>query len=135
MIREAGKPWREADADTCEAIDFCEYYARESVRLFQPERLGLFVGELNHQWYQPRGVASVISPWNFPLAICCGMTVAALSVGNTAVGEALDADPRRRPGDVRNPLAGRRAQATCSTSCPAPGSQSATCWSATRAWP
>lgn len=85
MIREAGKPWREADADVCEAIDFCEYYARSAVRLFQPERLGLFVGELNHQWYQPRGVVSVISPWNFPLAICCGMTTAALVVGNTAV--------------------------------------------------
>ncbi|MEN6449844.1 MAG: proline dehydrogenase family protein [Thermoguttaceae bacterium] len=85
MIREAGKPWREADADTCEAIDFCEYYARQAVPLFQPERLGRFVGELNHQWYQPRGVTSVISPWNFPLAICCGMTVAALSVGNPAL--------------------------------------------------
>ncbi|MEN6459725.1 MAG: proline dehydrogenase family protein [Thermoguttaceae bacterium] len=85
MIREGGKPWREADADTCEAIDFCEYYARQAVNLFQPERLGLFVGELNHQWYQPRGLTSVISPWNFPLAICCGMTVAALSVGNPAL--------------------------------------------------
>jgi RHH-type proline utilization regulon transcriptional repressor/proline dehydrogenase/delta 1-pyrroline-5-carboxylate dehydrogenase len=85
MIREAGKPWREADADVCEAIDFCEYYARSAVGLFQPQRLGLFVGELNHHWYQPRGVASIISPWNFPLAICAGMTVAALAVGNTAV--------------------------------------------------
>jgi RHH-type proline utilization regulon transcriptional repressor/proline dehydrogenase/delta 1-pyrroline-5-carboxylate dehydrogenase len=85
MIREGGKPWREADADTCEAIDFCEYYAREAVRLFQPQRLGKFVGELNLQWYQPKGVVSVISPWNFPLAICCGMTTAALAVGNTAV--------------------------------------------------
>jgi RHH-type proline utilization regulon transcriptional repressor/proline dehydrogenase/delta 1-pyrroline-5-carboxylate dehydrogenase len=85
MIREAGKPWREADADVCEAVDFCEYYARSAVELFQPQRLGLFVGELNYQWYQPRGVASVISPWNFPLAICMGMTVAALSVGNTAL--------------------------------------------------
>ena len=53
--------------------------------LFQPKRLGQFVGELNYEWYQPRGVASVISPWNFPLAICTGMTVAALAVGNTAV--------------------------------------------------
>jgi RHH-type proline utilization regulon transcriptional repressor/proline dehydrogenase/delta 1-pyrroline-5-carboxylate dehydrogenase len=85
MVREGGKPWREADADTCEAIDFCEYYAREAVRLFQPRRLGKFVGELNHQWYQPKGVVSVISPWNFPLAICCGMTAAALATGNTAV--------------------------------------------------
>ena len=85
MIREAGKTWREADADVCEAIDFCEYYARVAVGLFQPQRLGQFVGELNHQWYQPRGVAAVISPWNFPLAICCGMTTAALVTGNTAV--------------------------------------------------
>jgi RHH-type proline utilization regulon transcriptional repressor/proline dehydrogenase/delta 1-pyrroline-5-carboxylate dehydrogenase len=85
MIREAGKPWREADADTCEAIDFCEYYAREAVRLFQPKRLGKFVGELNLEWYLPKGVVSVISPWNFPLAICCGMTTAALAAGNTAV--------------------------------------------------
>ena len=85
MIREAGKPWREADADICEAIDFCEYYARCAAGLFQPRRLGQFVGELNFDWYQARGVAAVISPWNFPLAICTGMTVAALAVGNTAV--------------------------------------------------
>jgi RHH-type transcriptional regulator, proline utilization regulon repressor / proline dehydrogenase / delta 1-pyrroline-5-carboxylate dehydrogenase len=85
MIREAGKPWREADADTCEAIDFCEYYARCAVGLFTPQRLGQYVGELNHQWHQPRGVTSVISPWNFPLAICCGMTTAALVVGNPAL--------------------------------------------------
>jgi RHH-type transcriptional regulator, proline utilization regulon repressor / proline dehydrogenase / delta 1-pyrroline-5-carboxylate dehydrogenase len=85
MVREAGKPWREADADTCEAIDFCEYYARCAVGLFTPQRLGQFVGELNHQWHQPRGITSVISPWNFPLAICCGMTTAALVVGNPAL--------------------------------------------------
>ena len=85
MIREAGKTWREADADVCEAIDFCEYYARVAVGLFQPQRLGRFVGELNHQWHQPRGVAAIISPWNFPLAICAGMTTAALVTGNTAV--------------------------------------------------
>lgn len=85
MIREAGKTWREADADACEAIDFCEFYARWAVGLFRPQRLGQFVGELNHLWYQPRGVAAVISPWNFPLAICTGMTVAALVTGNTAI--------------------------------------------------
>ncbi len=85
MIREAGKTWREADADVCEAIDFCEYYARVAVGLFQPQRLGRFVGELNHQWHQPRGVAAIISPWNFPMAICAGMTTAALVTGNTAV--------------------------------------------------
>ena len=85
MIREAGKPWREADADTCEAIDFCEYYARSVAPLFQPQRLGRYVGELNTTWYEPRGVAAVISPWNFPLAICTGMTTAALVTGNTVI--------------------------------------------------
>jgi len=85
MIREAGKTWREADADVCEAIDFYEYYAREAIKLFDRGRLGKFIGEWNHGWYQPRGVTAVISPWNFPLAICAGMTGAALVTGNTAI--------------------------------------------------
>ena len=93
MIKEAGKTWREADADTCEAIDFCEYYARESVRLFTRNRLGRFIGELDEVWHQPRGVAVVISPWNFPLAICCGMTVAALVTGNTVVVKPAEQTP------------------------------------------
>jgi len=93
IIREAGKPWREADADVCEAIDFCEYYARQAVDLFEPKRLGRFVGELNLQWHQPRGVAVVISPWNFPLAICCGMTAAALVTGNTVIVKPAEQTP------------------------------------------
>ena len=83
IIREAGKTWREADGDICEAIDFCEYYARQAAGLFDRARLVRFVGELDEITYQPRGVCAVISPWNFPLAICCGMTVAALVTGNT----------------------------------------------------
>ncbi len=82
MIREAGKVWREADGDVCEAIDFCEYYARQAVALFEYQRLGRFIGELDQVIYQPRGVAVVISPWNFPLAILCGMTTAAIVTGN-----------------------------------------------------
>jgi RHH-type proline utilization regulon transcriptional repressor/proline dehydrogenase/delta 1-pyrroline-5-carboxylate dehydrogenase len=93
VIKESGKTWREADADVCEAIDFCEYYARESTKLFARQRLGNFVGELDEQWYQPRGVAAVISPWNFPFAICCGMTVAALVTGNTAVVKPAEQTP------------------------------------------
>jgi len=85
MIREAGKTWREADADVCEAIDFCEYYARSAAHLFRLRRLGAFVGELNEIGYQPRGVAAVISPWNFPLSISTGMTAAALVTGNVAM--------------------------------------------------
>ena len=93
IVKESGKVWREADADVCEAIDFCEYYAREGAKLFEPERLGQFVGELDEQWYQPRGVAAVIAPWNFPLAICCGMTVAALVTGNTVVVKPAEQTP------------------------------------------
>jgi RHH-type transcriptional regulator, proline utilization regulon repressor / proline dehydrogenase / delta 1-pyrroline-5-carboxylate dehydrogenase len=93
IVKESGKVWREADADVCEAIDFCEYYAREGHRLFERERLGTFVGELDEQWYQPRGVAVVISPWNFPLAICCGMTAAALVTGNTVVVKPAEQTP------------------------------------------
>ncbi len=85
MVKEGGKPWTEADADVCEAIDFCEFYARAAVDLFTPRRLGKFAGEFNQQWHEPCGVAVVISPWNFPLSICCGMTTAALSTGNTAI--------------------------------------------------
>jgi RHH-type transcriptional regulator, proline utilization regulon repressor / proline dehydrogenase / delta 1-pyrroline-5-carboxylate dehydrogenase len=85
LIREAGKTWREADADVCEAIDFCEYYARQAMALLTPQPLGRIVAEANEIRHQPRGVAVVISPWNFPLAICLGMTAAALVTGNTAV--------------------------------------------------
>jgi len=93
MIKEAGKTWKEADADVCEAIDFCEYYAREAVPMFDRQRLGRFIGELDEQWHQPRGVCAVISPWNFPLAICCGMTVAALVTGNTVVVKPAEQTP------------------------------------------
>ncbi len=93
MIKEAGKTWREADIDTCEAIDFCEYYARCAVPLFERGRLGKFIGELDELWHQPRGVAVVIAPWNFPLAICTGMTVAALVTGNTVVVKPAEQTP------------------------------------------
>ncbi len=93
MIKEAGKTWREADADTCEAIDFCEYYAREAVGLFTRQRIGRFIGELDEQFYQPRGPAVVIAPWNFPLAICCGMTVAALVAGNPVIVKPAEQTP------------------------------------------
>jgi RHH-type proline utilization regulon transcriptional repressor/proline dehydrogenase/delta 1-pyrroline-5-carboxylate dehydrogenase len=84
-IFETGKPWREADADVAEAIDFLEFYARDMRRLGQPERLGHAPGELNERVYAPRGVAVVIAPWNFPLAIPTGMVSAALVTGNTVL--------------------------------------------------
>ncbi len=93
VCKEARKTWSEADADVCEAIDFCAYYARTAPALFSPTRLGKFIGELDELWYQPKGVAVVISPWNFPLAICCGMTVAALVTGNTVVLKPAEQTP------------------------------------------
>ena len=83
-VYECGKPLREADADVAEAIDFCEFYAREMLRLAEPRRRDV-PGETNATECLARGVAVVISPWNFPLAIPCGMTVAALVAGNTVV--------------------------------------------------
>lgn len=85
LVREAGKPWKEADADVAEAIDFCQYYALEMRRLAVTQRTAEVLGETNDYLYQPRGVAVVIAPWNFPLAIPCGMAVAALVTGNTVI--------------------------------------------------
>jgi RHH-type proline utilization regulon transcriptional repressor/proline dehydrogenase/delta 1-pyrroline-5-carboxylate dehydrogenase len=85
QVLEAGKNWREADADVAEAIDFLRYYALQMEQLqgWRPTRC--FPGELNHLRYEPRGVAVIIPPWNFPLAILTGMTAAALVTGNTAI--------------------------------------------------
>ena len=85
IIREAGKSWVEADADVCEAIDFLEFYGREMIRLGKPSVTQDFPGETNESIYIPRGVAAVIAPWNFPLAILTGMTSAAVVAGNTVV--------------------------------------------------
>lgn len=86
MVLEEGKPWREAVNDTNEAIDFLNYYAREMLRLGEPQRLMREVsGELNHLFYQARGVGLVIAPWNFPLAIPTGMVSAALVAGNAVI--------------------------------------------------
>ena len=85
MVLEVGKSWAEADADTAEAIDFLEFYAREMLRYDQPVPLTQLPGERDHQVYLPLGVGAIIPPWNFPLAICVGMTSAAIVTGNTTV--------------------------------------------------
>ena len=81
-VFEEAKPWREADADVAEAVDFLEYYAGEMEQLDPPPRLGRYPGELNELFWSPRGVTVVIAPWNFPLAIPAGMVAAALVSGN-----------------------------------------------------
>jgi len=85
MILEVGKTWAEADADTAEAIDFCEFYAREALRYAETQPLIPLAGEANELRYIPLGAGAVISPWNFPCAILVGMTTAAIVAGNTVV--------------------------------------------------
>ena len=85
LVYEAGKSWVEAEADVSEAIDFCEYYAREMLRLAGPQEVVQLAGEEDEMVYIPLGVGVVIPPWNFPLAILVGMTVASLVTGNTVV--------------------------------------------------
>jgi RHH-type proline utilization regulon transcriptional repressor/proline dehydrogenase/delta 1-pyrroline-5-carboxylate dehydrogenase len=92
-VRECAKPWREADADVCEAIDFLEYYARGAIALGRGRELLQVPGERNELRYVPRGIVAVISPWNFPLAIPCGMTSAALATGNAVVLKPAEQSP------------------------------------------
>jgi 1-pyrroline-5-carboxylate dehydrogenase len=93
LVFEVGKNWAEADADVAETIDFAEFYAREALRLSKAETPIQLPGERDELRYIPLGVGAVIAPWNFPLAIMAGMTMAAMVSGNTVVlkpsGEAM----------------------------------------------
>src|SRR6266536_1109194 len=84
-VFEVGKPWNEADADIREAIDFCRFYAQQMRRLGRPKLTQQVPGEESYHHYWPRGVAFVIAPWNFPMAILCGMASAAVVTGNTVI--------------------------------------------------
>jgi RHH-type proline utilization regulon transcriptional repressor/proline dehydrogenase/delta 1-pyrroline-5-carboxylate dehydrogenase len=92
-VFEVGKSWREADADVCEAIDYLEYYGREMLRYGSPRTMGPVDGETSHLLYEPRGVAVVIAPWNFPLAISTGMSSAAIVTGNPVVYKPASQSP------------------------------------------
>jgi len=84
-VFEVGKAWAEADGDIREAMDFCRFYAHEMRRIGRPRLTQHVLGEESYQHYWPRGVALIIAPWNFPMAILCGMTTAALVTGNTVI--------------------------------------------------
>ena len=85
MVFESAKPWHEADGDVIEAIDYLRYYALQGEQLATPRKIGDVPGERNEYFHEGRGVTAVIAPWNFPLAIICGMTVASLAGGNCAI--------------------------------------------------
>jgi RHH-type transcriptional regulator, proline utilization regulon repressor / proline dehydrogenase / delta 1-pyrroline-5-carboxylate dehydrogenase len=92
-VRECAKPWPEADADVCEAIDFLEYYARGALDIAQGAPILQVPGERNTMDYSPRGIVAVIAPWNFPLAIPLGMTCAGLATGNAVVLKPAEQSP------------------------------------------
>ena len=84
-VYEVGKAWAEADGDIREAMDFCLFYAHQMRLIGRPRLTQHVLGEESYQHYWPRGVALIIAPWNFPLAILTGMTTAALVTGNTVI--------------------------------------------------
>ncbi|MBS1893908.1 MAG: aldehyde dehydrogenase family protein [Actinobacteria bacterium] len=92
-VRECAKPWAEADADVCEAIDFLEYYAQQAMRLGEGADLVQLPGERNTLTYRPRGVVAVVAPWNFPVAIATGMTAAGLATGNAVCLKPAEQSP------------------------------------------
>src|SRR5690625_3748583 len=93
LIKEGGKPWNEADADTAEAIDFMEYYARQMLKLKDGIPVESRPIERNQFHYIPLGVGVVISPWNFLFAIMAGTTTAAMVTGNTVLLKPASATP------------------------------------------
>jgi 1-pyrroline-5-carboxylate dehydrogenase len=95
MVYEAGKSWLEAEADTAEAIDFLDFYARQALRYAEPQPLtpSPLPDEVNELKYLPLGVGIIIPPWNFPLAIMAGMTCSAIVAGNTVVLKPSDDTP------------------------------------------
>ncbi len=82
---EASKNWLEAEADVAEAIDFCEYYARQALEFAKPLPIHPYPGEINQSWLQPLGAGVVLPPWNFPMAILVGMAIGPVAAGNTVV--------------------------------------------------
>lgn len=84
-VFEAGKNYLEAEADVAEAIDFCEYYARQAMDLDDRLETYPWPGEENTLTLQPLGVGVVIPPWNFLLAILVGTTVGPVVAGNAVI--------------------------------------------------
>ena len=121
-VRECAKPWGEADADVCEAIDFLEFYARGAIALDQGKELFQVPGERNEMRYAAaRRRRASIAPWNFPIAIPMGMTAAGLATGNTVVLKPAEQSPGCGLHGRRRAARGRRARRARSASLPGDG--------------
>ena len=117
LVYEAGKSWPEAEADVCEAIDFCEYYAREAARLAGPQPTAVQLpGERDELVYIPLGVGVVIPPWNFPLAILAGMADGGAGHRQHGGDQALERDADHR-GEVRRGAARGRVPGEAASRC------------------
>jgi 1-pyrroline-5-carboxylate dehydrogenase len=123
LVYEVSKSWVEADADVAELIDFCEYYAREALRLAGPQRVVPYPGENSELRYIPLGVGIVIPPWNFPAAIMGGMTAAAVVTGNTVVLKPASTSPTIAAWFVRLFIEEGRLPAGVVNFLPGPGSR------------
>ncbi len=100
-VQEAFKTIPDAIGEVREAADFCRYYAREARAKLQPMELPGPTGERNTLHIEGRGVWATIAPWNFPLAIFLGQTVAALVTGNAVVAKPAPQTPRIAAAAVR----------------------------------
>ena len=92
-VQEAFKTIPDAIGEVREAADFCRYYAGEARARLRPVELPGPTGERNMLHIEGRGVWATVAPWNFPLAIFLGQTVAALVAGNTVVAKPAPQTP------------------------------------------
>ena len=83
--QESGKSIKNSIAEIREAVDFCRYYSKEANIIFEEQILKGPTGELNRYRLIGKGLTLVISPWNFPIAIFVGQTIAALITGNVVL--------------------------------------------------
>ncbi|MHC9418568.1 L-glutamate gamma-semialdehyde dehydrogenase [Sphingomonas citri] len=93
-VQEAFKTIPDAIGEVREAADFCRYYAARARATLGSVELPGPTGERNTLHLEGRGVWATIAPWNFPLAIFLGQTVAALVTGNTVVAKPAPQTPR-----------------------------------------
>jgi aldehyde dehydrogenase (NAD+) len=94
MVREMGKPLREARGETARAATILRFFAGEALRpvgqLFEQSATGTAV----YTRRRPVGVVGLITPWNFPAAIPIWKAAPALAYGNTVVLKLAEDSPQ-----------------------------------------